>query len=235
MDLPWRYGEGGMGWAPLPWEARYHEGIGIEWNGGFAVDVDFELEESMQFVFVGRDHFFDHDYRVVVYDREASPPRFYEHSGIHAGYRVDPRPLCCPEGSGHEHVAAMTHHESMQSRPVHEMRVAEEHHNIPGRVAWNTLNFAQTAEHARPDGPLSDPGMENAGASRLGDPRSSRRSNSGPPRADRAGRKPVQHTAQRPAGQTARSPCQKIKNRSNTLSSLLEAPMSMGSCTLSMR
>ena len=97
--------------------------------------------------------FFDHNYRVVVYDREASR-RFYEHSEIHNGYHVDHGHFVA-EGWGREHVAAMTHHEVVV-RPVHEIRVSEEHHNIEARRAEHP-EIVRAAEHGRPG--AEHPGM----------------------------------------------------------------------------
>ena len=62
--VAWRYADadGYMGWAPLPWEARYEVGVGLTFRGGLALDIDFGLGMDA-FVFVGRDHFWEHDYR----------------------------------------------------------------------------------------------------------------------------------------------------------------------------
>ena len=160
--VAWRYGEGGMGWAPLPWDARFRAGVGIEWGRGVAVDVDFGLGVDA-FVFVGHDHFFDHDYVHVVYDREQSR-RFYEHSEIHNGYRVDHGRFVA-EGWGREHVAALTHHEIVV-RPAHEIRVTEEHHNLEARRVQHP-EIARAEQHGRPG--EGRPGEGRPGESRPGE------------------------------------------------------------------
>jgi hypothetical protein len=144
----WRYAgaDGCMGWAPLPWDARFRAGVGIEWNGGVAVDVDFGLQFDA-FVFVGRDHFFDHDYTRVVIDRE-NARRFYAHSAIHNGYRMDHGRFVA-DGWGRERVAAFTHHE-VAVRPAHELRTVEEHHDIQARHEQHPELAARTNQRARP-------------------------------------------------------------------------------------
>ncbi|HEY3854434.1 MAG TPA: DUF6600 domain-containing protein [Verrucomicrobiae bacterium] len=180
--VAWRYGDGGMGWAPLPWEARFHEGVGIEWNGAVAVDVDFGLRVDA-FVFIGSDHFFDHDYRHVMYDREASR-RFYEHSEIHNGYHVDHGHFVA-EGWGREHVSAMTHHE-VAVHQVHEMRVAEEHHNIEARREAHPELARAAAERGRPG--VGERERERPGMATPGHPGAATPGHPGGP----AERKPVQ-------------------------------------------
>ena len=146
----WRYGDGCMGWAPLPWEARFEVGVGLRFRGALAVDVDFGLGADA-FVFVGHDHFWDHDYRVVVFAPERVRVVF-AHSEIHNGYRVDHGRFVA-EGWGRERVAAITHHE-VAVRQAHEMRAADEHRNFEARKVAVQQHAAARAheEHGAPGG-----------------------------------------------------------------------------------
>ena len=127
--VTWRYGDGGIGWAPLPWDARFEVGVGLVYRGGVAVNIDFGLGADA-FVFVGSDHFWVTDYRTYVFapDRARS---FYAHSEIHNGYRMDHGRFVAV-GFGRERMAALTHHEIVV-HPAHQMRQAEEHHNLAVR------------------------------------------------------------------------------------------------------
>ena len=129
--VAWRYAEadGYMGWAPLPWEARYEAGVGLTFRGGVAVDIDFGLGMDA-FVFVGRDHFGERDYHGFMADRERVRV-FYGRSEVHNGYRMDHGRFVA-DGWGRERVAAFTHREIVV-RQAHEMRQAEEHHNLEAR------------------------------------------------------------------------------------------------------
>ncbi len=129
--VAWRYADadGYMGWAPLPWEARYEMGVGLTYRGGLALDIDFGLGMDA-FVFVGRDHFWEHDYRGYVVDRERAR-LFYGRSEIHNGYRMDHGRFVA-DGWGRERMAAFTRHEVV-ARNSHEIRQAEEHHNLEAR------------------------------------------------------------------------------------------------------
>lgn len=145
--VSWREGEGGLGWAPLPWDVEFRVGVGLFWHGGLVVDgVGFGLGFDA-FVFVGADHFWGGDYRRYAFDRERARV-FYEHSSFHAGYRMEGGHLHA-EGLGREHMAAITHHEVVEHR-ASEMRHEEE-----------TKHFAQrTAEHRE----LTRPAARNESA-----------------------------------------------------------------------
>ena len=159
----WRYGEGDacMGWAPLPWEARFEVGVGLRFHGALAVDVDFGLGADA-FVFVGHDHFWDHDYRAFVF----APDRVrlvFGRCVIHNGYRVDHGRFVA-EGWGREHVAAFTHHE-VAVRQAHEIRASEEHRNFESRrvvVREHAEARARSNEHA---GAAHGPANARPGAS----------------------------------------------------------------------
>jgi hypothetical protein len=129
--VSWREGEGGMGWAPLPWGVEFRVGLGLYWHGAAVVEgVDFGLGFGA-FVFVGNDHFWGGNYNVYVFDRERSRT-FFEHSTFHAGYRMEGGHLRA-EGLGRDHMAAITHHEVVEHR-ASEMRHEEEHHDFARRT-----------------------------------------------------------------------------------------------------
>jgi hypothetical protein len=129
--VSWREGEGGMGWAPLPWDVEFRVGLGLYWHGGpIVAGVDFGLGFGA-FVFVGADHFWGGNYNVYVFDRERSRT-FYEHSTFHAGYRMEGGHLMA-EGLGRDRVAAITHHEVVVHRAA-ELKRAEESHNFTKRT-----------------------------------------------------------------------------------------------------
>ncbi len=158
----WRYAEAGgcMGWAPLPWDARFRAGVGLEWRGGVAVDVDFGLGFDA-FVFVGRDHFWDHDYAHVIIGREDAR-RFYARSEIHNGYRMDHGRFVA-DGLGRDRVAAFTHHE-VAVHPARELRSAEEHHNVEARRQEHPEIAARPGERTRPGTPSASPMPGRPGA-----------------------------------------------------------------------
>jgi hypothetical protein len=155
--VTWRYADDGyMGWAPLPWGATFRVGVGLEWHGALAVDVDFGLGAGA-FVFVGGDHFWDHDYRAVI----VGPDRasfFFGHSEIHNGYHMDHGHFVA-SGWGRERVAAITHHEVVVHN-AHEVRAAEEHHDVAMREAQHP-SLARS-EHTTPEHPGAMP--EHSGA-----------------------------------------------------------------------
>jgi len=129
--VSWREGDGGMGWAPLPWDVEFHVGVGLFWHGGPVVaGVDFGLGFGA-FVFVGSDHFWGGHYNLYVFDRERSRV-FFEHSSFHAGYRMEGGHLMA-EGLGRDHMAQITHHEVVVHKAA-EMRHAEENHNFAKRT-----------------------------------------------------------------------------------------------------
>jgi hypothetical protein len=128
--VTWRYADGGyMGWAPLPWGATFRVGVGLEWHGALAVDVGFGLGADA-FVFIGGDHFWDHDYRHVIVDHDRAH-EFFAHSEIHNGYHMDHGRFVA-EGLGRDRVASITHHQ-VEERSAHEMRATEEHHDMATR------------------------------------------------------------------------------------------------------
>jgi hypothetical protein len=129
--VSWREGDGGFGWAPLPWGVDFHVGVGLFWHGALVVDgVGFGLGFNA-FVFVGSDHFWGGDYHRFAFGPDRARV-FYEHSVFHAGYRMEGGHFVA-EGLGREHMAAITHHEVVVHR-ASEMRHAEEAHNFARRT-----------------------------------------------------------------------------------------------------
>jgi hypothetical protein len=159
--VSWRYADGGyIGWAPLPWGARFRAGVGLEWHGAVGVDISFGLGADA-FVFVGGDHFMDRDYRHVMVDRERAR-EFYGHSEIHNGYRMDHGRFVA-DGLGRERLAAVTHHEIV-ARPAHELRAAEEHHDVAVRAEQHP-EVARSTDEARRGSSSPTAGRESYGSS----------------------------------------------------------------------
>lgn len=119
--VTWRQADGYAGWAPLPPGAYYEAGVGLFYRGGLAVDVDFGLEPDA-FVFVGYDHFWEHDYRPFLAPRDRVGLLFRS-SIVLNGYRVaDGRFVV--EGFGRDRIAALTHHEvRIGSVAIHDARI----------------------------------------------------------------------------------------------------------------
>jgi hypothetical protein len=156
--VAWREGDAGMAWAPLPWGADFHVGVGLFWHGGLVVDggvgVDFGLGFDA-FVCVGFDHFWGGDYHRFAFDRIRGR-EFFDHSRFHAGYRMEGGHFRA-EGLGRDHIRAVTHHEIVEHK-ASEMRHAEENHNFAKRAADHpavthareehpSANHASPAEH----------------------------------------------------------------------------------------
>jgi hypothetical protein len=140
--VAWREGEGGLGWAPLPWGVEFRVGLGLYWHGALVVEgVDFGLGFDA-FVFVGPDHFWGGDYRRFAFDRVRAR-EFYSHSQFHAGYRMEGGHLRA-EGLGRDHIKEITHHEVVE-RKATEVRRTEEHNNFAKRTE-------QHRDLARPTG-----------------------------------------------------------------------------------
>lgn len=128
--VSWREGDGGMGWAPLPWGVEFHAGVGLFWHGALVVDgVGFGLGADA-YVFVDVGHFWGGDYHRYAFDHDRARV-FYEHSQFHSGYRMEGGHLRA-EGLGRDHIQAITHHEVVVHKAA-EMRHAEEQHNFAKR------------------------------------------------------------------------------------------------------
>ncbi|HWD91317.1 MAG TPA: DUF6600 domain-containing protein [Verrucomicrobiae bacterium] len=114
--VTWREADGYSGWAPLPPTAVYRAGLGLYYNGGLALDVDFGLGPD-DFTFVPYDHFWDFHLRTffVPHDRVDF---FFHHSHIMNGYHVDHGRFVV-EGLGHDHVFAVTHHDARIEHESH--------------------------------------------------------------------------------------------------------------------
>ena len=104
----WRQADGYCGWAPLPPAARFQAGVGLVYNGrvGVGVELDFGLHAE-QFVFVGYDHFWEHDYHRFLLPRERMGFVFRS-SRIMSNYRFANNHFVVG-GIGHERMAELTH------------------------------------------------------------------------------------------------------------------------------
>jgi hypothetical protein len=185
--VAWREGDGGFGWAPLPWGVDFHVGVGLFWHGGLVVDggvgIDFGLGFDA-FCFVGADHFWGGDYHRFAFDHERARV-FFDHSHFHAGYRMEGGHLRA-EGLGREHIAAITHHEVVEHK-ASEMRHAEETKHFTQRAAEHK-ELARSTERGRETG--------RAEANRPGEQRD--RTTAGIP-GNRPGTNPKQQPAKKPA------------------------------------
>lgn len=148
--VSWREADGYCGWAPLPPAAVYRPGLGLYFRGGLAVDVDFGLAVD-DFCFVAYDHFWDADFRLHLLPRERLGPVFHG-SRIVNGYRVDHGQLVV-EGLGHEHMAALTHHEVRVVHDVREAHVRDGHddHDVRDARDWHDDHFQRADADARFD------------------------------------------------------------------------------------
>ncbi len=91
--VTWRHAEsdGYVGWAPLPPAAVFRAGVGLEFGGRVALDVDFGLAPDA-FIFVGYDHFWDRDLHGYFLPRDRVD-FLWHHSVVLNGYRFDSRPV----------------------------------------------------------------------------------------------------------------------------------------------
>lgn len=112
--VTWRHSDGYVGWAPLPPSAVFRAGVGLEFNGRLAADVDFGLGVQA-YAFVPYDRFWDRDIHryILPHDRVEF---VFQHSMIMNGYRVD-RGRFVIEGIGRERLAGFTRHEIRVESP----------------------------------------------------------------------------------------------------------------------
>jgi hypothetical protein len=160
----WRYDEadGVCGWAPLPASARFEAGVGLYFNGGLAVDVDFGLRPEA-FVFVGFDHFWEPDFRAFVVGPERAN-LFFARSVVRNAYRFD-HGVFRVEGLGRERMAALSHHE-IRAAAARDLRRSEEHEHAVHRAQEHAR--IRVDEHRAPERPEERRASE---ASRPNDPR----------------------------------------------------------------
>jgi hypothetical protein len=117
--VTWRHTDGYLGWAPLPPEAVFRAGVGLEFGGHLALDVDFGLPADA-FLFVDYGHFWDHNLRGFFLPRDRADLIFHR-SVIVNGYRMDHGRFFV-EGLGRDRVAMFTHHEVRVEAPAHDFR-----------------------------------------------------------------------------------------------------------------
>jgi len=116
----WRQADGYSGWAALPPAAVYKPGVGLYFNGAVALDVDFGLGVD-DFMFVGYDHFWDHNLRpfFLPHDRLVV---VFRGSLVLNGYRMDHGRFII-EGLGRDHIATLTHHDVRIGVDIHDSHV----------------------------------------------------------------------------------------------------------------
>jgi len=115
----------------LPPAAVFRAGVGLTFGGRVAVDVDFGLGVDA-FVFVGNDHFWEHElHRFSVPHERVSV--LFGGSRIMNGYRMDHGRFVV-EGLGRDHIAAVTHREIRVVESIHgshdRVRVEPEHRAV---------------------------------------------------------------------------------------------------------
>jgi hypothetical protein len=117
--VAWRHTDGYLGWAPLPPEAVFRAGVGLEFGGRLALDVDFGLAADA-FLFVDYGHFWDRDLRGFFLPRDRAD-LIFRRSVVANGYRMD-HGWFFVEGLGRDRVGLLTHHEVRLEAPAHDFR-----------------------------------------------------------------------------------------------------------------
>lgn len=117
--VAWRHTDGYLGWAPLPPAAVFRAGVGLEFGGHLALDVDFGLAPDA-FVFVDYGHFWDRDLHGFFLPRDRAD-LIFRRSVVVNGYRMDHGRFIV-EGLGRDRVAMVTHHEVRLEAPAHDFR-----------------------------------------------------------------------------------------------------------------
>jgi hypothetical protein len=105
----WRHDEadGYCGWAPLPPAARFVPGIGLDFHGRLALDIDFGLGWN-DFVFCSYDHLFDRDFHAYLLPR-ARVFAIYSHSIVRNNYAIVNGRFAV-EGLDRARMEVLTHH-----------------------------------------------------------------------------------------------------------------------------
>jgi hypothetical protein len=117
----WRHSDGYCGWAPLPPAAVFRAGVGLEFGGRLALDVDFGLGWEA-FTFVPYDHFWDRDLHGFFVPRERAEFIFHR-SAIINGYRMDHGRFVI-EGIGRDRIGLYTHRDvRVEAGLIHDSRV----------------------------------------------------------------------------------------------------------------
>ena len=104
----WRQTEQYCGWAPLPPEAVFTPGIGLNYHGLLAADVDFGLDVDA-FNFVPYGHFWDYNLFPFVAGPELRLGIF-RGSVVLNGYRMDHGRFII-DGLGRDRIGLYTHHD----------------------------------------------------------------------------------------------------------------------------
>lgn len=136
----WRQAEadGYIGWAPLPFGAVWIDG-GWRFRGRVVTDVnfDFGLGEDF-FVFVGRDHFHEHYFRVpsrrdyAFHVRREVVHGFYGRTVLRNEFHKDEHGRLVNEGLGRKRVEELTRHEVKPARFTERHAEARPDNRRPG-------------------------------------------------------------------------------------------------------
>ncbi len=139
----WRHSEGYMGWAPLPPGALFVDGGWTYGGRRYGADYDFGYAASF-YVFVGREHFWEHDYHRYILRGEEFR-REFGRSEINR-FRRDEYGRYIHEGMDREHLERFTEHKVEEFRHdelrAHDRMVMREDHQ---RIVTERQN-AHTAE-----------------------------------------------------------------------------------------
>ncbi len=184
--VSWRHAEGFAGWAPLPPAARFEVGVGLMYRGGLAVDVDFGLLPD-DYIFIGYDHFWDHDYRPFLLPRERMGMVFRGSLVMNEHRFVDGRLVF--DGLGRDRVALFSHHAVVvdriairdsrieRGRELERTRTIERVKEIQSRPAGDPLRRSlesrdapRRPEELRRGGPVPPGGPERGGPGMRGGP-----------------------------------------------------------------
>lgn len=117
--VTWRHTDGYLGWAALPPEAVFRAGVGLEFGGRVALDVDFGLGLDA-FLFVDYAHFWDRDLRGYFLPRDRAE-LIFRRSVVVNGYRMDQGRFIV-DGLGRDRVGLLTHHEVRLEAPARDFR-----------------------------------------------------------------------------------------------------------------
>jgi hypothetical protein len=163
----WSEGDGGVGWAPLPWGVEFRPGLGLFWNGAVVTDGIYFGLGFDAFVFVDPGHFWGGDYHRYAFDR-ARARDFFGHSRVRAGYSVEGGHLRA-EGLGRDHMKEITHHDVVEHKAA-DMRQTEEHNDFGKRTAEHRdlARPTPTRVAESPNHLGATPGREPESASRPG-------------------------------------------------------------------
>jgi hypothetical protein len=169
----WRNTDGYLGWAPLPPGAVFVDGGWLYGGRRFGAAYDFGYGASF-YVFVGSDHFWEHDYHRFILRGEEFH-RIYGRSEVNR-FRRDEHGRFGPEGLDREHLERITGHKVEEVRHE-ELRdhdraaLREDHQRIAAEHERTRAVENRVAESRESDkrGGESHPGEKSAAGSHPGE------------------------------------------------------------------